>query len=102
MRGASMGHVTDVSSATPHDISRNHYGDRKVQAMGRYAAAFRPVAAWVQTPKRFKFQGARRRLEAAEQPRAGLVLEPGHPETAGDTPQDFTSRPMTSELDEGS
>jgi hypothetical protein len=48
------------------------------------------------------FQGARRRLAAAEQPRAGLVLEPAHPETAGDTPQDLTSRPTTSEPDEGS
>jgi hypothetical protein len=96
-RGASMGHVTDASRATPHDVSRNHYGDRKVQAMGRYAAAFRPVAAWVQNSKWFKFRGA-----AAEQPRAGLVLEPVRPETAGRALPGLTSRTMTSEPDERS
>jgi hypothetical protein len=55
----------------------------KVQTMGCYALAFRPVAAWVHTSKWFKFRGARRRLAAAEQPRAGSVLEPVRPETAG-------------------
>jgi hypothetical protein len=39
------GRVADASHAAPHDALGNHYGDRKVQAMGRYAVAFRPVAA---------------------------------------------------------
>jgi hypothetical protein len=72
----------------------------KVQTMGHYAATFRPVAAWVQTSKWFKFQGARRRLVAAEQPRAGSVLDPVCPETAGKVLRDLTSRTMTSEPDE--
>jgi hypothetical protein len=42
-----MGCVTDARQATPHDVSRSYYGVRKVQMMGRYVAAFRPVAAWV-------------------------------------------------------
>jgi hypothetical protein len=97
-----MGHITDIRSATPHDVSRNHYGARRVQAIGRYAAALRPVAAWAQTPKRFKFRGAGRRLAAAKQPKAGPVLEPARPEKAGDTPQSLTSRPTISKPDEGS
>jgi hypothetical protein len=67
----------------------------KVQSMGRYAAAFRPVAAWVQTLKWFKFRGARRRLAAAEQPRVGSVLEPVRPKTAGRVLQDLISRAVT-------
>jgi hypothetical protein len=59
--------------------------------------ALRPVAAWVQNPKWFKFQGAGRRLVAAEQPKAGSVLEPACPETADDTPRSLTPRPTTSE-----
>jgi hypothetical protein len=70
--------------------------------MGRYAVALRLVAAWVQTPKRFKFQGARRRLAAAEQPRAGSVLEPARPETADRVLQDLTIRATTSKSGEGS
>jgi hypothetical protein len=30
MRVALMGHITDVSRAMPHDISRNHYDGREV------------------------------------------------------------------------
>jgi hypothetical protein len=74
----------------------------KVQMMGHYAAVFWPVAAWLQTSKWFKFQGARRRLAAAEQPRAGSVLEPVRPKTAGRVLQDLTSRTMTSQPDERS
>jgi hypothetical protein len=72
----------------------------KVQAMGHYSAAFRPVAVWVQTPKGFKFRGSRRRLAAVEQPKAGLVLEPVCPETASRALLDLTSRPATSKPDE--
>jgi hypothetical protein len=53
---------------------------------------------WVQISKWFKFQEARRRLAAAEQPRAGSILESACPETANNTPQDLTSRSMTFEL----
>jgi hypothetical protein len=62
------GRDADACQATPHDVSRGYYGDHKVQTMGHYTAAFRPVAAWVRTLKRFKFQGAGRRLVAVEQP----------------------------------
>jgi hypothetical protein len=95
-------HDADARQATPCDVSRRYCGDHKVQATGRYTAALGPVAAWVQTPKQFKFRGARRRLAAAEQPKAGPALEPAHPEMAGDTPRSLTSRPTTFEPDEGS
>jgi hypothetical protein len=96
------GRVVDACQATPHDVLRSYYGGCKVKATRRYATAFRPVAAWVQDPKRFKFRGAGRRLAAAEQPKAGLDLEPACPETAGDTLQGLTSRSMTSKLGEES
>jgi hypothetical protein len=102
MRGASMGHITDVSSATLRDASRNHCGDRRVQATRHYAAALRPVAARAQTLKLFKFRAAGRRLAATEQPKAGPVLEPARPETACDAPRGLTSKPMISEPDEES
>jgi hypothetical protein len=92
----------DACQATPCDVSRRYCGDHKVQATGRYTATLGPVAAWVQTPKQFKFRGARRRPAAAEQPKAGPALEPARPEMAGDTPWSLTSRLMTSEPDEGS
>jgi hypothetical protein len=95
------GRATDVSSAMPRDISKNYYGDRKVQAMGRYAAALRLVIAWVRTSKQFKFRGARRRPAAAEQPRAGSVLEPVRPETVGRTVPGLDSETTTSELHKG-
>jgi hypothetical protein len=86
------GRDAEARQATPCDASRSYYGDRKVQATRHYTAALRPVAAWVQTPKRFKFRGAGRRLAATEQPKAGPVLEPARPETAGDTPRDLAIR----------
>jgi hypothetical protein len=52
--------------------------------------------------ERFKFQGARRWLVAAEQPRAGSVLEPLRPEMAGEVLQNLASRTMTSKPDERS
>jgi hypothetical protein len=81
-----MGYIIDVSSATPHDVPRNQYGDQRVQVTGRYTMALSPVVAWVQDQKRFKFRGAGRRLAAAEQPKVGSILEPARPETADDTP----------------
>jgi hypothetical protein len=96
------GRDADARRATPRDVSRSYYGDRKVQATGRYAAVSRPVAAWVQDPKRFKFRRAGRRLAAAEQPKAGPVLEPARPETAGSTPRDLAIRATTSKPDEES
>jgi hypothetical protein len=59
--------------------------------MGRYAVALRPVAAWFQILKWFKFQGARRWLAAVEQPPADSVLELARPEMAGDTPWGLAS-----------
>jgi hypothetical protein len=50
-----MGRDADACQAMPRDVSRSYYSDRKVQAIGRYAATSKPVAAWVQTPMQFKF-----------------------------------------------
>jgi hypothetical protein len=47
-----------------------------------------------------KFRGARRQLAATEQPQAGSVLEPAHPETAGRILRDLTSRSTTFKPDE--
>jgi hypothetical protein len=52
--------------------------------------------------KGFKFRGAGRRLAAVKQPRAGSVLEPVRPETAGKVLQDLATRTTTSEPDERS
>jgi hypothetical protein len=48
------------------------------------------------SPRGSKFQGAGPRRAAAWRLLAGSVSEPAHPETAGNTPQDLTSRPITS------
>jgi hypothetical protein len=64
--------------------------------------ALRPVAAWVQDLKRFKFRGAGRRLVAAEQPKAESILEPARPKTAGDIPRHLAIGATISELDEES
>jgi hypothetical protein len=92
----------DAHQATPHEVSRSYYGDHKVRTMRHYAAAFKPVAVWVQTTRWFKTRGAGRQLAAMRQPPAGSVLEPAHLETADDTPQDLTPRPATSEPNEKS
>jgi hypothetical protein len=55
-----------------------------------------PAAAWDQNPKWFKFRGAGRRLAAAEQPRAGRILELACSETADSAPQNLTPRSVTS------
>jgi hypothetical protein len=81
-----MGRDVDARRVMPHDVSRSYYCDHRVQATRHYATALRPVTAWAQIPKRFKFQGAGRRLAVVEQPKAEPDLEPAHPETAGDTP----------------
>jgi hypothetical protein len=49
MHGISMGHATDACQAMPHDASEKEIimVTVKVQAMGRYAAVLRPVAAWL-------------------------------------------------------
>jgi hypothetical protein len=94
------GHVADACQTTRYDILGSYYGGGKVKATGGYAAAHGPVAAWIQDLKRFKFRGAGRRLAVAEQPKAGSILEPARPETAGDTSRDLTSRSTTSEPDE--
>jgi hypothetical protein len=70
--------------------------------MGHYTAALKPVAAWVQTPKRFKFRGAGHRQAAVEQPNVGPVLEPARPEAADGTPRDLAIRATISEPDEES
>jgi hypothetical protein len=49
--------------------------------------------------ERFKFRGTKCRLAAVEQPRAGLVLEPVHPETAGRVLLNLASRTTTPKPD---
>jgi hypothetical protein len=50
--------------------------------------------------ERLKFRGARCRLAAAEQPRAGSVLEPARPEMASRILQDLLSRPTALQPEE--
>jgi hypothetical protein len=52
--------------------------------------------------ERLKFQGARRRLVATEQPRASSVLEPARPETVGRILRELTSGSTTFKPDERS
>jgi hypothetical protein len=83
---------------------RNHYGRRKSQAMagdGTLRCDAQASSSVGPDSERFKFRGARRRLAAAEQPRAGLVLEPVCPETAGIL-QGLASRMTTSKPDQRS
>jgi hypothetical protein len=40
-RGVLMGRFADAISATPRDVSRDHYGDPEVQTMRRCTAALR-------------------------------------------------------------
>jgi hypothetical protein len=54
------------------------------------------------SPRGSKSQGAGHRRAAAWWSPAGSVLEPVRPETAGDIPQDLTSRPTTSRPNEES
>jgi hypothetical protein len=58
-RGASMGHIADASLISSHDVYWNHYGGRRVKAMGQNASHWCTALAamWEQDPKRHKFQG---------------------------------------------
>jgi hypothetical protein len=88
-RGVTMGRFADASSATPRDVLRELLWWLLSPSDETLRYDIVPVAsAWVQNPKRSKFQGAGRRLAAAGQPRAGSASEPARPETAGDTLRD--------------
>jgi hypothetical protein len=69
--------------------------------IGHDVAARGQVVLW-SSPRGSKSQGARQRRAAAWRSPAGSVSEPARPETAGNTPQDLTSRPMTSRPNEES
>jgi hypothetical protein len=108
----SVAHLIHDVLATASSIMR-HDGARSGQPpwlsqkiggpepMGRDAVAHRQVAPRSK-PRENKSRGAGHQLAAMRQPPAGSVLEPAHPETVGDTPRDLTSKPTTSEPDEGS
>jgi hypothetical protein len=53
-------------------------------------------------PREGKSRGAGQQRPAMRRPAAGSVLEPAHPETAGDTPRSLTPRPTIFEPDEES
>jgi hypothetical protein len=63
--------------------------------IGRYVAA-RGQVVLRSSPRGSKSQGARQRRAAAWRSPAGSVSELARPETAGNTPQDLTSRLITS------
>jgi hypothetical protein len=58
--------------------------------------AHRQVEPW-SSPRGSNSRGTEPRRAAAWQSPAGLVLEPVRPDTAGDTSQGLTSRPIASE-----
>jgi hypothetical protein len=69
--------------------------------IGRGAAAHGQVVLR-SNPRGSKSQGAEQRRTTAGRSPAGSVFEPAHPETAGNTPQDLTSRIRATGLDGGS
>jgi hypothetical protein len=69
--------------------------------IGCDVAARRQVVLW-SSPRGNKSQGAGLRRAAAWRSPARSVSELARPETAGNTPQDLTSRPMTSRPNEES
>jgi hypothetical protein len=79
--------ITATEESKRQDITQQHSGQSQ---------------RGFQTPKWFKFRGARRRLAAAEQLKAGLAQKPARLEAAGDAPWGLTSRLAISELDEES
>jgi hypothetical protein len=66
--------------------------------IGRDVTARGQVVPW-SSPRGSKSQGAEQWRTAAWWSPAGSVSEPAHPETAGNAPQDLTSRPMAPEPD---
>jgi hypothetical protein len=105
--GAGQLHISPTMSwrLTPFVMSHNHvkigqppWLPQRIMGpgpIGRDVAA-RGQVVLRSSPQGSKSQGARQRREAAWRSPARSVLEPAHPETAGNTPQDLTSRPMTS------
>jgi hypothetical protein len=59
MRGILMGRFADAISPTLRDISRDHYGESKVQAMRRCTVALRRPQRGIRTRSGTSFEGPR-------------------------------------------
>jgi hypothetical protein len=66
------------------------------------AGALRRPQRGIKTRSSTSSEGAAHRLATAEQPPAGLDLEPARLETAGGVPRDLASKPATSGPDKES
>jgi hypothetical protein len=101
-RGISMGRITDVGLALPHDVLWNHCRDRRVQVIRKVTGAPRRPQRGIRARSGTSSKGVAYRLATARQPPAGSDLEPAHLETAEGVPCDLTSRPTTSRPNEES
>jgi hypothetical protein len=70
MRGVLMGRFVDAIGATPCDVSWDHYGGFKVQAMRRCTAALRRPQHGIRTRSGTSSEGPRagKRLHGSRQP----------------------------------
>jgi hypothetical protein len=100
--GVSMGQFADASPISSRDVLWNHNGGRRVKMTRQDAGALRRPQRGVKTQSGTSSEGAAHRLVTAEQPPAGLDLEPARLETAGGVPRDLASKPATSRLDKES
>jgi hypothetical protein len=102
----SVAHLTHnvLATASSREVGNRRGCHKRSGYQNRWDATLRRADKWrlCPNPRENKSRGAGHQLAAMRQPPAGSVLEPACPETAGDTPRDSTSRPTTSEPDEGS
>jgi hypothetical protein len=95
-----MGHVADICRSAPHDDSGSYDGgDSEVKMIRLATGALRRPQRGVKTQSGTSSEGAAHRLTSAEQPPAGLNLEPARLETAGGVPHNLTSKLATSRPD---
>jgi hypothetical protein len=97
-----MGHFADASLISSRDVLWNHYGGRRVKMTRQDAGALRRPQHGIKTRSGTSSEGAAHRLAIAEQPPAGLDLEPAHLETAGGVSHDLASKLATSRPDKES
>jgi hypothetical protein len=98
-----MGCVADVCQSAPHDDPGNYDGgDSEVKMIRLATGTLRRPQHGIKTRSGTSSKGVAHRLATAEQPPAGLDLEPARLETAGGVPRGLTSRPVTSGPDKES
>jgi hypothetical protein len=101
-RGISMGQITDVGLALPHDVLWNRCRDRRVQVTRQVTGALRRPQCGIRAQSGTSSKGAAYRLATARQPPAGSDLEPACLKIAGGVPRDLASKPATSRPDKES